>query len=154
MKKIMALLFLCTVFYGRADAQANYGKPDLKKLAWLTGQWQEKTVKPGRSGTETWWPVSDSLLKGKGVHLKGRDTSFIENLSIIAKDDGLYYAADLAENEAAVLFKITLLTDREFICSNPTHDFPKQIAYKRAGKGLTAVVSGNGKNIVYTFSKK
>ena len=153
MKKIIALLFLCTAFYGRAAAQA-YGKQDLKKLAWLTGQWQEKTAKPGRSGTETWWPVSDSVLKGRGVHLKGPDTTFIENLSIIAKDNGIYYVADLAENEAPVLFKITLLTDQEFICRNPTHDFPKQIAYKRAGKSLTAVVSGNGKSIVYVFSKK
>jgi hypothetical protein len=154
MKRIIALWLLCIGFFGRATAQANYGKPDLKKLAWLTGRWQEKTGKPGRSGTETWWPLSDSVLKGKGVHLKGRDTIFTENLSIIAKDDGLYYAADLAENEAVVLFKITLLTDEEFICRNPTHDFPKQIAYKRAGKGLTAVVSGNGKSIVYTFIKK
>jgi hypothetical protein len=114
-----------------------------EKIQWIIGQWSLTNAKIGNSGIEQWEKISPSVLQGKGINLKGKDTAFIERLRIVVKDDELFYVADVDENKAPVYFRILKLTDVEFICENQAHDFPKMIAYKNEGKKLTATISGN-----------
>ena len=132
-----------------ADATKNFGK-----IQWLVGSWKRTNVKAGRTSFEEWTKLSSTELQGKGVTLKEQDTVFVEKLKIVVEDGSLYYVADLAENKKPVYFKIIKVTDKEFVCENPEHDFPKVITYKKEGTKLKATISGNGKSVDYFFEQK
>ena len=148
-KAVLLSLLIASGFISRSQTAA-----DFKKLTWLTGEWNRTNAKPGRSGVEKWVVNSATELQGRGINMRGSDTALVEKLKIIIKDNNIYYAADVPENKSVVLFKFTKLTDNEFVCENPEHDFPKQIAYTRDGTKLKATISGNGKSIDYLFEKK
>ena len=145
---IFFLFILCTML---CEAQAI---SDFKKLQWLTGEWNRTNAKPGRSGIEKWVMNSPTELQGWGISMRGSDTAFVEKIKITVKDNNIYYVADVPENKGVVLFKLTKITDTEFVCENPDHDFPKIIAYTKDGTKLKATISGNGKTIDYLFEKK
>lgn len=126
---------------------------DFKKLTWLEGSWIRTNAKPGRSGVE-WWKLSGvNEMTGRGISLKGVDTTFVEKLRITINDHVICYVADVPENQEPVYFRFTSLTGNGFVCENPAHDFPKKISYSLDGRKLTAVVSGNGKEIVYLYER-
>ena len=127
---------------------------DFPKLSWLEGVWTSSKTKPGMTGHERWIKISSTEWLGYGVNMKGIDTTFMEKLKIILKDEKIYYVADVPENKEPVLFLLTAITDHSFICENPRHDFPTKIAYEKEGDKLKAVISGSGKSIEYLFEKK
>ena len=127
---------------------------NFKKLNWLVGTWNRTNAKPGRSGIERWELTSNKELRGFGINLQGKDTTFIEKLRIIIKDDNIVYVADVPENQKPVYFKLTEITESGFVCENPDHDFPKRISYQLDGKKMKAQISGDGKVIDYFFEKK
>ena len=127
---------------------------DFPKLSWLEGVWTSSKTKPGMTGNERWIKISSTEWLGYGVNMKGIDTTFMEKLKIILKDEKIYYVADVPENKEPVLFLLTAITDHSFICENPRHDFPTKIAYEKEGDKLKAVISGRGKSIEYLFEKK
>jgi hypothetical protein len=142
---IIPFLFLT----GKTAAQV-----DVKKLSWLEGSWERVNTKPGKTATEVWTKQSESEWTGKGVNLKGTDTTFVEKLKIVFKDNNLYYVADIVENKEPVYFKFTEVSEMGFSCENPAHDFPKKIIYLRDGVNLKATISGNGKSIDFLFRKR
>ena len=146
---IFYLLIFCTMI-----CKAQSTAADFKKLQWLTGEWNRTNAKPGRSGIEKWVMNSPTELQGLGISMRGSDTAFVEKIKITVKNNNIYYVADVPENKGVVLFKLTKITDSEFVCENPNHDFPKIIAYTRDGTKLKATISGNGKTIDYLFEKK
>jgi hypothetical protein len=133
-----------------ASAQSN----DWKKISWLMGSWERTQMKPGRAGVEMWTKVSDTEWSGRGISLKGMDTSFVEKLKIIEESNQLYYVSDVPENKKPIYFKITEATTHSLVCENPEHDFPKKIAYYLEGGNLKATISGDGKSIDYFFIRK
>ena len=155
MKKIHLLLILMA-FVNHAVSQtiSHQTNENFKKLSWLVGTWDRTNAKPGHSGHERWEQVSTNEVRGLGVNLQGKDTTFIEKLRIIIKDDNLYYVVDAQENEKPVYFKLTQITDVGFVCENPEHDFPKKITYQLNGNKLNAKISGGGKEIDYLFERK
>ncbi len=126
---------------------------DFKKLTWLEGSWIRTNAKPGRSGVEWWKMAGVNELTGRGISLKGVDTTFVEKLRITIHDNVICYVADVPENKEPVYFRFTSLTGNSFVCENPAHDFPKKISYSLDGRKLTAIVSGDGKEIVYLFER-
>jgi hypothetical protein len=86
--------------------------------------------------------------------MNGSDTSFVEKIRIVVKDNELNYVADVPENKEPIYFKFTELTATGFVCENPAHDFPKKISYQLDGKNLKATISGDGKSMDYLFVKK
>lgn len=152
MKKIFfgLILYHCCLFTNAQGVTAQ----DFKKLYWLVSEWNRTNAKPGTSGLEKWIKVSDSELQGRGFSLKGADTTFVEKTKLIIKDNSIYYVADVTENKNPVRFKLTRISNNEFTCENPTHDFPKKIKYTKNGLKMKAVISGNGKSIEYLFERK
>lgn len=122
-------------------------------LFWLTGMWNRTHVKPERTAHERWIRTKEGL-QGWGVSMNGTDTSFVEKLRIVTKDNALYYVADVPENKESTWFLITEVSATSFTCENPYHDFPKKIVYQLNGNKLKATVSGNGKSIDYFFERK
>ena len=127
---------------------------NVKELSWLEGSWKRINPKAGQSGLEMWTKVSASELKGRGITLHGTDTAFVEKIRIISKDGSLYYVADVPENKKEIYFLFTDIKPTSFTCENPTHDFPKKIAYSLRDSKLTATISGNGKSIEYIFERE
>lgn len=145
------LLALCFSVQGHCQSSAAIAK--FRQMEWLLGNWNRTNAKPGRSASEHWVKVNDRQWKGKGVILRGADTTFVEKLQIVIERDKLYYVADVPENKGLVYFEITSVTDNGFICENPQHDFPKKIAYSRNGNTVTAIISAGAKSITYQFER-
>lgn len=144
-----ALVVLVAMFSIQASAQSS-----LSDLTWLLGSWNRTNAKQGRSGLELWTKISDKEFTGKGINLKGTDTTFIEKLKLISRDNKIYYVADVPENKEPVLFEMTAQSGTHVAFENPKHDFPKKITYDLDGNKLKATISGNGKSIDYWFERK
>ena len=149
MMKLIVLVVL-TIAATSAFAQTT----DIGKVEWLVGKWTRTNAKPGRSGVEIWTKKSATELVGRGISLKGTDTTFVEKLRIVVKDNKLFYVSDVPENKGEVWFGFTVLTENGFVCEDPKHDFPKKISYTLSGGELTAVVSGDGKMIDFVFKRE
>jgi Domain of unknown function (DUF6265) len=151
MKKIAGLIILFSCFISCAQTS---GKILLVDFEWLLGKWELINNKPGQITYERWTKESDIKYVGYGWTMKGKDTVFVEKLNLIIKDNHVYYVADIKENSSPVLFKIIEQSKKAFISSNPAHDFPKKIEYKAGEENnMTAVISGDGKEISYNFKK-
>lgn len=142
--------FLLLFFVTCSHAQTT----DLTKLSWLEGKWTRTNPKPGRVGFEIWERSTATGMKGKGISMKGTDTTFVERFELKAENGTLYYVADVPENKKPVSFKVVEITDKGFASENPSHDFPKRIEYWYDGKTLKATISGDGKFIDYLFQKQ
>ena len=149
----MRVLIILMLMSDLALAQDLTGEQKLKKLSWLEGTWNRTNVKTGRTASERWVTTDQGDFRGWGVSMNGADTSFVEKLKIITKDNEVYYVADVLGNKELTYFKFTELTATGFVCEDPEHDFPKKISYQVSGKKLTATISGNGKSIDYFFEK-
>lgn len=147
MRLLISLLFIGTLAYGQTEN-------DLGKVDWLNGNWTRTNAKPGRSGYEVWKKGGPTTMIGRGVMMKGSDTTFVEKIRIEVKDGKLFYVADVPENKGEVWFEFTELKDKSFVCENPKHDFPKKIAYTLDGANLKATISGDGHSIDYLFTKQ
>ena len=129
-----------------------YGQK-LKTFKWLEGTWERQNTKLGSTAFEI-WEMTVEGLKGKGLTMRGTDTVFIEKLSFATRDNKLFYVAEVKHNAEPTYFEITSWSKSGFVCENPTHDFPKKIVYALDGSTLTATISGNGKEIPFTFVRK
>ncbi|MEQ9403007.1 MAG: DUF6265 family protein [Cyclobacteriaceae bacterium] len=125
----------------------------VKDLKWLAAKWERVNVKAGQTAFEVWEKTGKEQLSGQGITLRGTDTVFIEKLSILMKEGDLYYVAEVSQNQDPTYFKITSASKDGFTCENPEHDFPKKIVYRLSGKDLTAVISGNGKEMGFVFRR-
>ncbi|MBL6446252.1 hypothetical protein JMN32_08030 [Fulvivirga sp. 29W222] len=144
---LLLLLTPCAYGYGQLS---DTGK--LSQLSWLVGKWERQNMKPGKVAHERWEFVSDRL-NGWGVTLVGADTVFLEQLQIVVNDKGLFYVAEVSENEAPVYFEIVELRNDGFVCENQAHDFPKRIDYVYDGDQLKTTISGGGREASFSFRK-
>lgn len=135
MKYILQLAFL--IMFHQACAQ------DREAMKWMVGTWTLNT----RQGTivEYWRQVNDSTLEGKSVIVKtARDTLPQESLKLARRKGNWMYTSTVQgqNNNQPVSFPIVFLRGTEFICENPTHDFPQRIAYRRIKNQLFASIEG------------
>lgn len=86
--------------------------------------------------------------------MKGRDTSFAEKLTLLVKDNAIFYVAATPDNKDPVYFKLTRLSKNSFAGENTAYDFPEKIACYHEGSTMTAIICGNGKKIIYILKKK
>lgn len=149
----MRILFMLILISDVALCQDLQSEQKLRKLSWLEGTWNRTNVKTRRTVSERWEKTDQGDFRGWGVSMNGQDTSFVEKLTIITKDNEVYYVADVPENKELTYFRFIELTATGFVCENPEHDFPKKISYQLNGTKLKATISGNGKSIDYFFEK-
>ncbi|MEQ8684895.1 MAG: DUF6265 family protein [Imperialibacter sp.] len=155
MKSILSTaLLLLTALLSYAQPANAVSTKKFKKLSWLEGTWERTNVKPGKSAHERWERDSKTKWIGFGVSLQGEDTTFLEKLSIVVENGSIYYIADVPENKAPVLFQFTQVSKQGFVCENPTHDFPKKIAYTLEGDRLEIQISGDGQAVDFEFVKR
>jgi len=81
-----------------------------------------------------------------------------EKLTIISREDGIFYIADVSHNTAPVEFKLIDISENVLVFCNPLHDFPQKITYIKKGENdLTAIIeaekSGKEKKIEFQLKK-
>ena len=152
---VLALLCAALVGSGQSASKGPLLSPenDFKKLMWLEGTWNRTNAKPGWSGHERWTRLGDHELQGFGVSMVDADTVYLEKLRIIIMNEAVYYVVDVPENAAPVLFRMTEIGNRHFVCENAQHDFPKKITYWVDDTQLNAMVSGDGKFNEFRFER-
>lgn len=153
MKKLLILL-VCFSGMHASYAQKQSAETQLKQLEWLLGGWNRVNSPAGKSGFEYWQRHGDGQWHGRGISMKGADTTFVEVLKIVVEKEKLFYVADVPGNNKPVYFEITSVGEGFFICENPTHDFPKRIEYRYDGKQIRARVSAGAQGMDYVFERR
>lgn len=161
---ILTLTFALTTNGGDDAAKEKAaGEPKNATLAafdWMLGSWTLNT----KSGvtTETWSKESEILFRGASVMMRGKDTAFTEQLTLVHDSLGIAYIALPRQNSEPTRFSLTVWDANRAIFENPAHDFPKLISYHfRTPDTLHARIEGPGKDgktkgidFVYTREKK
>lgn len=139
-----------------SSAQNKDGiKAEFERLYWLNGGWTQTNItKPGKALVEQWAKSGDYEMKGQATTTQNGDTVYIERISLLIKDNAIYYVADVPQNKQSIFFKLTSISENGFVCENPEHDFPKRISYTLTGTQLKATISGDGKSFDYLYVKK
>lgn len=118
----------------------------LAPLAWWLGDWS------GEHGSEHWNAAGGAMF---GVALL-RDGSFevlvIDDAPGPGKADGVLRLYAMPGGMKSVEFKQETLGTTAAKFTNPTHDFPKSLEYRRAGDNLSAIAGGDGKAETFAFT--
>jgi hypothetical protein len=104
---------------------------------WLVGTW---TTEDG-STTERWALTPSGTLEGESVTRKDGAVVFTETLAIRRGPAGLEYFAS-PSGQAPHAFALETCGDSSATFSDPGHDWPQSLSYRRSGDTLTATVEG------------
>ncbi len=126
-------------------APATAGTPQ-----WFAGCWES----PDQSAKEVWVAEPDGALMGFGVALDQGKVKFYELLKIEVNEGGdLSYTA-YPIGQAPASFHESERSDTSIVFTNPDHDYPQKIAYRREGNMLYASTAAlDGRN-EHTFTKQ
>ena len=138
-------LIVLTALPAMLAAPATAGTPQ-----WLAGCWET----PNESAKEVWVVEPDGALFGFGVALDQGKVRFYELLKIESNEDGdLSYTA-YPIGQAPASFRASEKNDTSIVFTNPDHDYPQRIAYRREGNMLyasTAALDGQNEQ---SFTKR
>lgn len=148
MNKIF-LIFISIIFFSCSNS-VKMGS--IKSISWLEGNWVNEKSNSGVLTKEQWKLVGQEMT-GTGLVIKNKDTTFVENLSLMMINDTLSYVADVPENEEKTIFKLTSDKNDSWKFENPGHDFPKTIVYVKNKEGFEAVVSGGDRSFKLNFKR-
>ncbi len=125
MKKLLTLIAFVACWSAYAQAPGTFAP--LYALA--GGTWQMKTKKGYIC--ERWKKISKTEMYSEGFRVTGKDTVIEEKVRVVQKSDGIYYIPTVTgQNDGKeVHFKLTSSTNKEYIFSNPEHDFPQRVIY-------------------------
>lgn len=121
--------------------------PYIGDFSWLEGRWVSTDGE--RTTTET-WKKDGARWVGSTVFAKNGETVSTEALEIVAVDGVATYVATPSD-QARTPFTLVERGVNTVVFANPSHDFPKRIAYRRVGDALVATVSGGDKELVWKF---
>jgi len=128
-------------------------------LAWLNGCWAGNVNQ--RDFREQWSPLRGDILVGVGSTVYEGKVQSYEYLRIERRPDGVYYVA-LPSGQKEDAFKLVSITtddkDTIFTFSNPQHDFPQTIIYRRGTEGwlyahVEGKLNGEAKQIIYPMRR-
>ena len=117
----------------------------IDNLKWIEGFWLDSTAfsfrTPKVSFMEKWKYYPDSI-SGKGVSIKGNDTTITSALCIREVNGEIKYIARPL-GEAMIPFSLIFMADNEVIFENLVNDFPQRIHYIKTSKdSLQVIISG------------
>jgi hypothetical protein len=122
-------LFLAALLPAAAYAQAQ-PPASLKPAAWIAGCW---TVTKGTTTIdEQWMAPAGGIMLGMARTITGGKVEEYELIVLRAVDGRVDYEAHPSFQTPAV-FTASHLSDTLLVFQNPRHDFPKVIAYRKAG---------------------
>ena len=99
-------------------------------LGWMSGCWEYR--KGDRAVTEQWSIPRAGMMFGSGHTTNGVATREYEQTRIFDREGKTIYEAR-PSGQAQAEFVAERLTTDEVVFSNPTHDFPQRVSYRRVG---------------------
>jgi hypothetical protein len=118
--------------------------PRLEDLRFMAGCWR------GASGggaviDEYYTPPSDNLMLGVSRYTKGGRVTTYEFSTIAARGDSDLVLTPRPEGQQPADFNLSRMEPGLAVWSNPRHDFPQVISYRRLGDdSLVARIEGPG----------
>lgn len=120
------------------------------ELDWLVGCWESADAR----SKEAWVKEPDGSLIGFSVDTSETGVTFYEVLRLVISQDGTLSYTAYPAGQTPTTFLAAEATDGKVTFSNPDHDYPQEIAYRREGTVLYATISAlNGQN-PQSFVKK
>jgi len=120
--------------------QPSQPAPNLKALDWMIGCW---TTRGGeRTSWESWTKASDDVMLGMSYSMRAGKVTEFEFLRVEVRQGKLVYLAQPNGNPVTAFELVPGENAREAIFINPTHDFPKRVAYRATPTGLLAWIDG------------
>ena len=134
------------------DKKNNAEKP-VENFDWLLGKWERLHEEVDKKTFEKWEKTSQSKYSGIGFTMQGSDTIKQEKMRIINQNGKWILTVKVPEETESIAFPITELKKDEFICTNDSLDYPKQIKYWKNGDKINALVSGDSLKIDFEFER-
>ncbi len=129
MKRFAALALIYSLRIG--------GQSDSGEFGWLAGCW----VTPDGSAQEVWVVDSERSIAGFSVSISDNRVGFYEILNIEQSEDGTWVYTAHPSGQASAKFQAVQFGENNVVFTNPDHDFPQEIRYRRDGNRLKATVS-------------
>ena len=105
---------------------------------------------------ENWQVVSDTLMRGIGFSMNGKDTVFKEDLKLVRKADTIWMAIQTDPEEGFVFFKMVEAGRGKWTFKNPENEYPAIIRYHLKKDTVLeagiANIRGN-KEVIFKFKK-
>jgi hypothetical protein len=121
-------------------------RPSLADLGFMAGCWRG-AAGGGTVIDEYYTPPSDNLILGVSRYTRGGRVTTYEFTTIAARGDSDLVLTPRPEGQSPADFSLTRLQPGMAVWSNPRHDFPQVLSYRRLGAdSLAARIEGPGPN--------
>jgi hypothetical protein len=129
--------------------------PGVERLAWMAGCWELS------SGAlvvdEQWMEPRGGTMLGMSRTVSGDSTVAYETVLLSSDSGGIVYNA-MPSGQPAAAFRAVEVSDSHVVFSNPIHDFPQRIIYRRRGDSLAARIEGLRNGVLrgsdYPFARR
>jgi hypothetical protein len=119
-------------------------RPSLADLGFMGGCWRAASA-GGAIIHEYYTPPSVNLILGVSRYTTGERVTGYEFTTIAARGDSDLVLTPRPSGQSPTDFNLTTLDSGLAVWSNPAHDFPTRITYRRAaGDSLVARIEGPG----------
>jgi hypothetical protein len=117
----------------------------LSALGFMSGCWRGPAGE-GSAIEEYYTEPTDNVMLGVSRYLRGSRVTGFEFTSIVREDSAIV-VTPRPEGQRPVPFRVTRIGRNSVVWENPSHDFPRLIAYRRLpGDTLIARIEGPGPN--------
>ncbi len=111
---------------------------NIAQLVFMAGCWVNGPTE------EVWLKPAGGTMLGVSRTVKEGKTTFTEYMQVVEEEGTLVMKVQLRLAAKMTAFKLIRLESNEAVFSNPEHDFPQRIIYRRQPDGsLFARIEGN-----------
>ncbi|MEO8634020.1 MAG: DUF6265 family protein [Gemmatimonadales bacterium] len=127
----------------------------IDRIAWLTGCWARE--RPGTLIEEHWMAPRGATMLGLGRTTRDGKLVEYEFIRLSERDGHLAYEAH-PSGQASTTFRSSTLTDTMVVFSDPAHDFPQAVGYRRLGSDsllawIEGTVNGRSRRIDFPYRR-
>ena len=131
---------------GRPSPEPAHSRPSLKDLGFMAGCWRGAS-EGGAVIDEYYTPPSANLMLGVSRYTKGGRVTTYEFSTIAARGDSDLVLTPRPADQSPADFNLTKLAPGTAVWSNPRHDFPQVISYRKLGSdSLVVRIEGPGRD--------
>jgi len=131
MKRIIIFIFFLTIFFScnTADHLVKQKTGTFKKMEWLLGQWDIRTMNYYYS--ENWRKENDTSFTGKSIMIVSGDTVLYDEMNIGSNKQVIFLSSKskLTNDSKKNLFKLTKVKKDRIIFENPANPEEKKVTY-------------------------
>jgi len=129
--------------------------PLLQRVSWLSGCWVREL--PGRRIEELWLPPRGGAMLNLGRTIRDDRMTDYEFVLLREADGTLAYEAHPAGQSPAT-FLAAEPSESLVVFTNPTHDFPQEVGYRRMGTDsllawIAGSLGGNPRRIEFPYRR-